>query len=47
MGYNEALEKLVEYLNTWKPEGELAEVMGKCQQALGDCLEMGLDGKGE
>ena len=47
MNYVEAREKLVEHLNTWKPEGEIAEVLDKCHQALNDCLEMGLDGEGE
>jgi hypothetical protein len=47
MTYKQAQEKLVKYLNTWKPEGETAQVLGKALQAINDCLEMGLNGKGE
>jgi hypothetical protein len=47
VNYKTARDKLVEYLNAQKPEGEGAELLDKCLQALGDCQEMGLDGKGE
>jgi hypothetical protein len=47
MDYAKARKLLVEHLNIWKPEGEIAEVLDKCLQALNDCLEMGLNGKGD
>jgi hypothetical protein len=46
MGYEEAKKKLVEYLNHWKPDGEMAEVLEKALQSFDDCLEMGLTGEG-
>lgn len=47
MDYKTAQQKLVEHLNTWKPDGEIAEVLDKALQALNDCLEMGLNGENE
>ena len=46
MGYEEAKGKLVEYLNNWKPDGEMVEVLEKALQAFDDCLEMGISGEG-
>jgi hypothetical protein len=47
MDYQTALKKLDQIIETWKPEGETAEVLYKAADALRDCIEMGLNGKGE
>ena len=49
MNYLEAKEKLAAYLeaNRTYLNGEWAELMDKCFQAIVDCLDMGLDGEGE
>ncbi len=46
MDYKKARDLLVKYLNIWKPDGEVAQILDKSLQALNDCLEMGLTGKG-
>jgi hypothetical protein len=45
MDYKTAQEKLVEHLNTWKPDGEIAEVLDKAIGAFNDCMELGLTGQ--
>jgi hypothetical protein len=47
VNYEQARKKLVEHLNVWKPDGEIAEVLDKALQALNDCIEMGLNGEGD
>ena len=47
MDYKQAKKLLEEYYETFHPEGDYAEAMLKGLQAINDCLEMGLTGKGD
>ena len=44
MNYQHAYHELGTLYETWKPEGEIAEVLETALQSLEDCIEMHLVG---